>query len=159
VKNGYVREAVTIEEKIGPTKLEDDKLWFGKTFYDGEGVTGIGGFGYFSTKDEKYHLFAPPELADWSVSAIDVEPDRIWMALVDNGEWGGSSGGLLRYDRQSGAVRRFECPDIGFELVRAGGTLLEAADYAVAVLEDDRVKRYFIDHTSDGKLRVAPAIR
>lgn len=159
VKDGYTREAVTIEEKIGPTKLEGDKLWFGKTFSDGEGITGIGGFGYFSTSDEKYHMFAPPELAEWSVAAIDVGPDRIWMALVDNGEWGGSSGGLLRYDRQSGAVRRFECPDTGFEFVRTGDTLLEAADYAVAVIEDDRVQRYFIDQTTDGTLRVAPAIR
>lgn len=60
------------EERIGPWKLEGDKLWFGKTFYDGEGMTGIGGFGYFEAADRKYHLFAPPEIARWSVSAIEV---------------------------------------------------------------------------------------
>lgn len=159
VKNGYTREGVTIDEKIGPSKLENDKLWFGKTFYDGEGTTGIGGFGYFSASDEKYHLFAPPEIAESSVSAIDVAPGSIWMALVHNGEWGASSGGLLRYDRQSAAVRRFECPDVGFKFVRAGASLLLATDYGLLVIEGDRVKRYFIDQTTDGRLRVAPATR
>jgi len=157
VENGYVREGTTIEEKIGPTKLENDKLWFGKTFYDGEGTTGIGGFGYFSASDGKYHLFAPSELAEWSVSAMDVEPAAVWLALVHNGEWGGSSGGLLRYDRQSAAISRFECPDIGFEFVRAGAGLLAATGYSVAVIESDRVTRYFVDRTTGGKLRLAPA--
>jgi len=157
VKDGYVREGVTIEEKIGPTKLENDKLWFGKTFYDGEGTTGIGGFGYFSASDSKYHLFAPSELAEWSVSAMDLTPAEVWMALVHNGEWGGSSGGFLRYDRQSAAISRFEGPDIGFEFVRAGASLLAATGYSVAVIESDRVTRYFVDRTTGGKLRLVPA--
>ena len=37
VKDDFVRENTTIEESIGPVQSEDDKLWFGKTFYDGEG--------------------------------------------------------------------------------------------------------------------------
>ncbi len=159
VKNGYVRQSTQIEEGIGPWKLEKDKLWFGKSFYDGEGTTGVGGFGYFEVTDRKYHLFAPPEIAGWSVSAIDVGPGAVWMALVQNGEYGGSSGGLLRYDRQSGVYLHIGFPDIGTRLIRVGDKILAATDFGLAVVEGDRVKRHFIDRASDGRLRVAPATR
>lgn len=156
---GGARERTEIEERIGPWELEGDKLWFGKTFYDAEGTTGVGGFGYFGTTDRKYHLFAPPEVTGWSVSAMDVRPDAVWMALVRRGEYGDSSGGLLQYDRQSGALRRLEFPDIGVGIIRAGGKILAATNFGLAAVEGDRVKRYFIDRTTDGRLRVAPATR
>jgi hypothetical protein len=159
VKDGYVREQTNIDEHIGPWKLEEDKLWFGKTFYDGEGTNGVGGFGYFSATDRRYRLFTPPEIAGWSVSAIDVEAEAVWMALVASGEYGGASGGLLRYDRQSGAVRRFELPDVGVQFVNSGGKIMVATDFGIAVIDGDEVRRYFVDRTTDGRLRVALAIR
>ncbi len=159
VENGYVREQTMIEESIGPWKLEEDKLWFGKAFYDGEGRSGVGGFGYFSATDRKYHLFTPPEIAGWSVSAIDVESEAVWMALVAAGEYGGASGGLLRFDRQSESVRRVELLDIGVQFIHAGGKLLAATDFGIAVIEGDLAKRYFVDRTIDGRLRVVPATR
>jgi hypothetical protein len=158
VGDGYVREQTRIEEDIGPWKLEEDKLWFGKSFYDGEGRNGVGGFGNFSATDREYHLFKPPEIAGWSVSAIDVESDAVWMALVASGEYGGSSGGLLRYDRQTESLRRIELPDIGVQFIHAGGKLLAATDFGIAVIEGDGVKFYFVDRTSDGRLRVVPAV-
>jgi hypothetical protein len=148
-----------IQDSIGPWQQEGRRIWFGKSFYDGEGSTGVGGFGYYDMNERRLHMFEPPEIADWSVSAIDVGPDAAWMALVQNGEYGGSSGGLLRYDRQSGALRRFAFPDIGVRLIRAGGKILAATDFGLAVVEGDRVKRYFIDRTTGGRLRVAPATR
>jgi hypothetical protein len=81
------------------------------------------------------------------------------MALVANGEYGGASGGLLRYDRHSGAVRHYELPDIGAQFIEAGGKILAATDFGIAVIEGDLVKRYFVDRTTDGRLRVAPAVR
>jgi hypothetical protein len=128
VKNGYVRASTEINESIGPWQMEDKRIWFGKTFYDGEGSSGVGGFGYFDMNERRFHMFAPPEIADWSVSAIDVGSDAVWMALVQNGEYGESSGGLLRYDRQSGVVRRLGLPDVVLRIVRAGGKLLAATD-------------------------------
>ena len=159
VKDGYVRGGTEIEDSIGPWQQEDGRIWFGKTFYDGEGSTGVGGFGYFDMNERRLHMFGPPEIADWSVSAINVGPDAAWMALAQNGEYGGSSGGLLRYDRQSGALRRLGFPDIGFRLIRVGGKILAATDFGLAMVEGDGVKRYFIDRTTDGRLRVAPATR
>ena len=159
MKDGYVRAGTEIEDSIGPWQQEDGRIWFGKTFYDGEGSTGVGGFGYFDMNERRLHMFAPPEIADWSVSAINVGPDAAWMALGQNGEYGGSSGGLLRYDRQSGALRRLGFPDIGVRLIRVGGKILAATDFGLAVVEGDVVKRYFIDRTTDGRLRVVPATR
>lgn len=159
VKNMYARAGPEIQDSIGPWQQEDGRIWFGKTFYDGEGSTGVGGFGYFDKNERRFHMFTPPEITDWSVSAINVGPDAVWMALAQNGEYGGSSGGLLRYDRQSGAVRRFEFPDIAARLIRVGGKILAATSFGLAIVEQDRVKRYFIDRTTGGRLRVAPAIR
>jgi len=159
VRDGYRREGTEIEESIGPWQREDGKIWFGKTFYDGEGSTGVGGFGYFDEKEKKLQLFHPTEIADWSVSALDVTPDAVWMALVNNGEYGGSSGGLLRYDRHTSAARRFPLPDIALRLGDMNGKTLAATDFGFAVVEDDQITRFFVDQTTDGRWRVVPATR
>jgi hypothetical protein len=102
-------------------------------------------------------LFDPPEIADWSVSALDVTPEAVWMALVNNGEYGGSSGGLLRYDRHTGAARRLPLPDIALRLAHSNGKTLAATDFGFAVVAGDRITRFFVDQTTDGRWRVVPA--
>jgi len=159
VKDGYKREGTQLVESIGAWQREDGKIWFGKTFYDGEGSSGVGGFGYFDEKDKKLQLFSPPEIADWSVSAIDVTPGAVWMALVDNGEYGGSSGGLLRYDRHGGASRRITLPDLALRLTHVSGKTLAATDFGFAVVEGDQIARFFVDQTTDGQWAVVQASR
>jgi hypothetical protein len=159
VNNGYKREGTELNESIGPWQREDGRIWFGKTFYDGEGSSGVGGFGYFDQQDRKLHLFEPPEIADWSVSALDVTPDAVWMALVNNGEYGGSSGGLFRFDRRTDAARRLSLPDIALRLAHIDGKILAATDFGFAVVEGDRITRFFVDQTTDGRWRVVPATR
>ena len=165
VENGYAREVTTIADTIGPWQREDGRIWFGKSFYDGEGQTGVGGFGYFDLKDRQIHMFAPAEIADYSVSAIDVGPDAVWLALIRNGEWGGTGAGLLRHDRQSGALHRFGAPrpfeivDIVVQFIRAGKNILAATDFGITLVEGERVKRYFVDQTTGGRLRVAASTR
>ncbi len=159
VKNGYERQGSELAEAIGAWQREDGKIWFGKTFYDGEGSTGVGGFGYFDQKEKKLQMFDPAEMADWSVSALDVTADAVWMALVSNGEYGGSSGGLLRYDRHTSTARRLPLPDIAFGIAHTNGKIVAATDFGFAVAEDDQITRYFVDQTTDGRLRVVPATR
>lgn len=159
VKDGYRREGTELNESIGPWQREGGRIWFGKTFYDGEGSTGVGGFGYFDEKEKKLQLFNPPEIADWSVSALDVTLDAVWMALVNNGEYGGSSGGLLRYDRHTSAARRVPLPDIALRLHHINGKLLAATDFGFAVVEGEQITRVFVDQTTDGQWRVIPATR
>ena len=72
VKYGMSGAEMNVE--IGPRQIAGGTLWFGETFYDGEGMTGVGGFGYFDTAERKYKIYSPPEIADWSVTAILVEP-------------------------------------------------------------------------------------
>ncbi len=159
VKDGYVRDGTVIEEKIGPAQPEGGKLWFGKTFYDGEGNTGVGGFGYFDASDRQFHFFMPPEIADCSVSAILVEPDAVWMAVFRFGEYGGSPAGVLRYDRKTQAIRKYELPDAVYGLAVSGNRTLVATSSGIAVIDGDRVSRYFIDRNTDGRLRIAEATR
>ena len=45
---------------IGPYQIDGARIWFGKNFYDGEGDTGVGAFGYFDTSTRAYTLFSPP---------------------------------------------------------------------------------------------------
>lgn len=157
VKDGYVRGGTTIAEHIGPWQIEGGKLWFGKNFYDGEGHSGVGGFGYFDSAQRRFHMFSPPEVAPWSVTAIDVGPSDIWMALVYQAEWSGNSGGLLRFDRASETLQRIPLRDIGTKFLRIGDRILLATQFGVALIDNDNVTRYFIDQMSDGRLRVAMA--
>ncbi|HEX4275713.1 MAG TPA: hypothetical protein VHZ74_10180 [Bryobacteraceae bacterium] len=159
VTDNYIRANTTIAEKIGPVQPEGDKLWFGKTFYDGEGNSGVGSFGYFDTSDRQYHLFVPPELADYSVSAIRVEPDAVWMGIYQSGEYGGSPAGVLRYDRKTQAVHKYELPDAVYGLTISGKRTLMPTSSGIAVIDGDEITRYLVDRTTDGRLRIAKATR
>jgi hypothetical protein len=159
VKNGY-REDTKFEERIGPWQLEGgSRLWFGKSFYDGEGNSGIGGFGYFDIANGQLHLVTPPEILDWSVSAILVEPETVWLGLEWDGEFGGPSGGLLRFDRRTNAVSRMVMTDHIAALRRVGERLMMGTDFGIATLDGDRLSRYFVDQTTDGRWRIAEAVR
>lgn len=69
------------QEVIGPYQIEGEKLWFGNSYYDSEGMRGVGAFGYFDTATREYTLFSPPEVAPYEIGAILVEPDMAWLAL------------------------------------------------------------------------------
>ena len=81
------------------------------------------------------------------------------MALVNNGEYGGSSGGLLRYDRHTSAARRLQLPDIALRLDHINGKVLAATDLGIAVVQAEQITRFFVDQTTDGRWRVIPATR
>jgi hypothetical protein len=157
VRDGYRRPGTIIDERIGPSQIEGDRLWFGKTFYDGEGNTGIGGFGYFDAVEKKYRIYSPPEIAGWSVSAILAEPDTIWLGIADNGEYGTSAGGMLAFNRRTQQIRKFELPDVAQGIARVGEHLVLATQSGPAVLDSEGVRRFFVDETSNGRLYVAEA--
>jgi hypothetical protein len=159
VADNYVREGTIIDETIGPVQLEGDKLWFGKTFYDGEGNSGVGGFGYFDANDRQFHLFLSPEVVDYSTSAILVEPDSVWMGILHSGEWGGSPAGVLRYDLNTHAVHKYDVPDAVNGLIRSGDRLLASTRSGIAIIRGDETTRYFVDRTTDHRLRLTQATR
>ncbi len=96
------------QEVIGPYQMEDGKIWFGNSYYDGEGMRGVGAFGYFDTATRSYTLFSPPEVARYEISAILVEPQRVWIALDRFGEdISRSPGGLVRWNRATHAIQKY----------------------------------------------------
>jgi hypothetical protein len=143
-------------EQIGPLQPEGDRLWFGKTFYNSEGSTGVGGFGYFDFAGRKYRLYSPPEIWRWSVSAILVEPGAVWLGLFRRGEYGDIAGGLLRWDRATEQARLFQAASIVTSIGRGGEALYMGARDGLLVLRDERIVSYFVDRTTTGRYRVVP---
>jgi hypothetical protein len=137
-----------MNEEVGPHQLEATRLWFGKTFYNGEGLTGVGGFGYFDTATASFRMFAPPEMAQWSVSAILVEADCVWLGLDHRGEYGNYPGALLRWDRNNETVRHWDVQSVVTGIARGGDAIYLGATDGVAVLRGDRLVSYFVDRQS-----------
>jgi hypothetical protein len=156
VRDGYRRDGATISEEIGPCQVVGDHLWFGKTFYDAEGMTGVGGFGYFDPGTRSFTLFSPPEISDRSVSALLVEDDAVWMGLVHRGEYGGFGGGLLRWDRASQKAERDELDSIVNAITRHRGRLYLATEDGIAVLTDGQFQGYVVDVSLGGAYQVQP---
>ncbi|MEP7365095.1 MAG: hypothetical protein ABI972_17720 [Acidobacteriota bacterium] len=158
VANGYTRTVTAVEEIIGPRVKEDNLLWFGKSFYDGEGHTGVGGFGFYDYAARRYTTYSPPEIVPYSVSAIAVSPQHVWFGLVHNGEWGSSGAGLLCFDRATQQVHRFESTDIANAILIEGARTIAATNFGITIVEANRQRRFFVDQTSDGRLRMAEAV-
>jgi hypothetical protein len=106
--NRFTPDHYERQEVIGPYQIEDGKIWFGNNYYDGEGMTGVGAFGYFDTSTRTYTLFSPPKVARYEISAILVEPDRVWIALDQFGEdISTSPGGLVRWSRITHEIQSY----------------------------------------------------
>lgn len=157
VKWGNVRNGTHVNDTIGPWKKLDGAIWFGKSFYDGEGETGVGGFGYYDPETKKLKVYSPPEILAYSVSAMLFGPTDIWMGLASFGEGDNMSGGLLRFDRQTETVQKVPLIDVPLALERLGERILVATDVGIAVVENGQVHRYFIDRMGDGRWRVVEA--
>jgi hypothetical protein len=143
-----------MNEQIGPHQLEDGRLWFGKTFYNSEGLTGVGGFGYFDTATAQYRLIAPPEMYAWSVSAILVEPESVWLALTRRGEYGNYPGGLLRWDRKAARAQHWDVASVAVNIVRAGEAIWLGTADGIVALRGDEVTSYFVDRAASGGYRI-----
>jgi hypothetical protein len=139
-----------IVDRIGPYQEVGDALWFGKTFYDGEGLTGAGGFGYFHLVERRYVMFTPPALIDWSASAVLVESDAIWIGMIGRGEGADRSGGLLRYDRAAGRTQVFGIGDPITSIVRHEGDLVIGTVYGLYVMRGAGFTRYLIEPSLSG---------
>jgi hypothetical protein len=144
------REVDEITDHIGPYQVAGNLLWFGKTFYDGEGTTGVGGFGYFDFVNRRYMMFAPTAVRDWSASALLVEPDAIWIGLVNRPEGAENSGGLLRYDRTTMRTQLFPFKNVITAILRHNGLLYLGTDHGLYVVRDKTFTRFVLEPTLDG---------
>jgi hypothetical protein len=150
VRDGY-SPGSTIDERVGAHQLVGERIWFGKAFYDGEGITGVGGLGYFDTREKKFTIFSIPELVDWSISALLVEDDSVWAGLVNYPEGAERTGGLVRYDLSTHNVTRYYVPDIVLTLIRRGNALFIGTSNGLYILRDGRFTRFRFEPGLDGK--------
>jgi hypothetical protein len=148
-------ELAEIREEIGPYQVEDGRLWFGKTFYNEEGGTGLGGFGYFDPATASYQLIAPPETYAWSVSAILVESDAIWLALYRRGEYGNYPGGLVRWYRKAATMQHWDMPWIATCIARQGDAIYMGTTDGIAALRGNGITSYFVDRSLGVEYRMA----
>jgi hypothetical protein len=130
-------------EVIGPHQVEGDRLWFGNSFYDGEGERGVGTFGYFDAKTRQYRLFSPPEVAAYEVSALLVEADVVWVALDHQGEdISKYPGGMIRWNKTTQEVERYPIEFVVTRITREGGSLRLTTSGGYALLTNGVVHRF-----------------
>jgi hypothetical protein len=153
VKDGYSAGSAQIEEEIGAYQREGDRFWIAKTFYDGEGTTGVGAIGSFDASG-KYAFLRIPELFDWSIQAMLVESEAIWAGRVSRPEGADRSGGLLRYDRKTRQVRLYDVPDAIHAIARVGKAVCLGTSHGLYVIKNGEKTRYRTEPNIDGRLVV-----
>lgn len=73
------------------------KIWFGFSFYDSEGVTGVGGIGFYDERLRKTGILRLPELVQCSVKSLTVEGASLRIEQAMYTEAGEFSCGLPIY--------------------------------------------------------------
>jgi hypothetical protein len=149
--SGLTAADIGVGETVGPFQSDRDGFWFGKSFYDAEGDTGIGAIGRLDG-DGRYQFLRIAELRDWSVSAILVDGDIIWAGLTHHGEGHDYSGGLLRHDRRTGRTIVHAVPDIVHTIVRRNAATFVGTDRGVYVVRAGGTTRYRMEPDITGRL-------
>lgn len=103
---GADAEDVDIAVEIGPVTDDGRRVWFGLTFYDGEGMDGVGGLGWLDPVTREAELIYPPAMAGYSVTSIQADRGRILLGLAVRPEGATSGAGLAEYDPASGDLTR-----------------------------------------------------
>lgn len=141
--NSITAGSYSRREVIGPHQVEGDKIWFGNNYYDGEGDTGVGAFGYFDTATRQYTLFSPPEVAPYEVSALLVERDSVWLGLDSFTEdISTEPGGLVRWDRTTHTAHFYPLEFAITKIQRQGDALRLETRYGHALFQDGNVRRF-----------------
>lgn len=149
VRDGYDREATQIVESVGAWEQEGDRTWLGVAFYDGEGLTGVGRVGYVTTSGE-YTFLRLPAVAPWSVDAMLVEPNTVWIALVMHPEGAARSGGLLAYSRHARRTMHYDIPDVIQIIRRVGDAVFVASGRGLYVIRGSSITRYRMEPNERG---------
>jgi len=145
VKDGYLEGDTSIEESPGPYQIVGSRIWFGKTFYDGEGTTGVGGLGYFDTASSRYTFLPVSQMADWSTSAILVEDGSVWAALVGYPEGEAYGGGIIHYDLRRRVTQRFPIDEVISRILRFHHRLYLTSKNGAYQIEGARLIHYRVE--------------
>ena len=145
-----------IEDDIGPFVLDGNRIWFASTFYDSEGVSGVGAVGSFDISTRKYEMRYLPEIAPWSGSAILLDGENLWVGLMRRPEGADYGAGLLRYNTRTGAVAKYAVADYIHTIDRLGDTLYCGTSHGLYTVRGDRVTQWRFEPDDKGKLIMVP---
>lgn len=145
-----------IENDIGPFVLDRNKIWFANTFYDAEGVSGVGAIGSFDISTRKYDMRYLPEVAPWSGSAILLDGKDLWIGLMRRPEGADYGAGLLRYNRTTGAVAKYAVADYIHTIDRLGDTIYCGTSHGLYTVRGNKVTQLRFEPDDKGKLIMVP---
>lgn len=120
---------------LGAFAFDGNRLWFANDFYDGEGMTGVGALGVFDLATGKYTMHYFPEIARWSGSALLLDGDDVWIGLMSRPEGALNGGGVLRFNKVSGAVTVYPVPALVTGIARQQNLLCFASEHGVYILD------------------------
>jgi hypothetical protein len=141
-----------IRSDIGPFVLSGTKIWFASTFYDGEGVSGVGAVGAFDIPARKYQMRYLPEIAGWSGSAILLDGEDLWIGLMRRPEGAVYGAGLLRYNITTGAVKKYAVTDYINTIDRLRETLYCGTSHGLYTVRDNKVTQLRFEPDDKGTL-------
>jgi hypothetical protein len=148
------KPASEIESDIGPFVLSGSKVWFASTFYDGEGISGLGAIGIFDIPARKYEMRYLTEIVAWSGSAILLDGDDLWIGLMRRPEGALYGGGLLRYNTQTGSVSKYALPDVIHTIDLLEDALYCGTSHGLYILRDDKLTQLRFEPDEKGKLLI-----
>lgn len=88
------------------------RLLFGLGFYNSEGSSGVGGFGWFDTTKFAYTMVYRKELADYSNFPVTQTENYVWIGLSDSPEGASTPAGLARYDLHAKTIKKYPVPEV-----------------------------------------------
>jgi hypothetical protein len=138
----------SIEENVGAVQAERDVIWFGRTFYDGEGQTGVGDIGYLDGRN-RIAMLDIRAAADWSIDTMLVERNTIWAGLTGHPEGADYGGGLLEYNRRTKRSTIHRMSGVVKRIVRTGEGLFVGTSHGVYVLRQARLTRFRAEPSLD----------
>ena len=155
--NPFTPEQYERQEVIGPYQIENGRMWFGKQYYDSEGMRGVGAFGYFDSSTRTYKLLSPPEITRYEISAILVQPDCVWLGLDQFVEdISKAPGGLVRWDRMTQAVQRYPLEFVVDGIRLEGNSLRLETRGGYALFRGGALRRFLADGRTVAKFPPPP---
>jgi hypothetical protein len=146
-----------LENDIGPFAFDGQRIWFANTFYDGEGVSGVGAIGSFDPATRRFEMRYLPEIAPWSGSAILLDGDDVWVGLMRRPEGAAIGGGLLRYNKANGAVVKYVVAGLIHTIDRMGDTIYCGTSNGLYTVRGDEIRQFRFEPDESGKLVMVAA--
>lgn len=120
-------------ESIGPWQLFEEDLYFGTTFSDA--ALKKGAYGRFSTRERRYEMHAPPEIAPYPTTAIYVDESHIYLGMRDQ---------LAIIERSTNRMKVIRSPSPIQAIVGHKGRIYLGSTAGLGILAGEEILHYFI---------------